>query len=69
MDELAPAGAPHARLIEFVEDRPGHDWRYALDSHKIESELGWRPRHPFEEGLRRTVEASGVEALTGAGLP
>lgn len=42
-------------LIEFVEDRPGHDFRYSLDSSKIR-ELGWRPRVSFEEGIRRTVE-------------
>jgi dTDP-glucose 4,6-dehydratase len=42
-------------LIEFVEDRPGHDRRYALDSTKI-SELGWRPQWSFEEGLEKTIE-------------
>jgi dTDP-glucose 4,6-dehydratase len=56
LDELAPADAPHARLIAFVADRPGHDWRYALSSQKIRSELGWRPRHGFESGLRSTVQ-------------
>ena len=43
-------------LIEFVEDRPGHDRRYALDSSKIRAELGWKPAVTFEEGLLRTVE-------------
>ena len=43
-------------LIEFVEDRPGHDIRYSLDSSKIRRELGWKPRHSFEEGIRKTVE-------------
>jgi dTDP-glucose 4,6-dehydratase len=42
--------------IEFVEDRPGHDRRYALDSRKIRQELAWEPTVSFEEGLRRTVE-------------
>jgi len=42
--------------IEFVSDRPGHDFRYALDNAKIEHELGWRPEIRFEDGLRRTVE-------------
>ena len=42
--------------IKFVEDRPGHDRRYALDSSKIRRELGWEPTVSFEEGLRRTVE-------------
>jgi dTDP-glucose 4,6-dehydratase len=42
-------------LIEFVEDRPGHDTRYSLDSSKIRKELNWRPRHSFEEALKETV--------------
>ncbi len=42
-------------LITFVPDRPGHDWRYALDIQKIEKTLGWRPRVTLEEGLRRTI--------------
>jgi dTDP-glucose 4,6-dehydratase len=57
LDELLPDSAhrPHARLIEFVTDRPGHDARYAIDARKIERTLGWRPSCSFEEGLRRTV--------------
>jgi dTDP-glucose 4,6-dehydratase len=43
-------------LITFVEDRPGHDVRYSLDSSKIRGELGWKPRHSFEEALEKTVE-------------
>jgi len=43
-------------LIEFVEDRPGHDIRYSLDSSKIREELGWKPKHSFKEGIRKTVE-------------
>jgi dTDP-glucose 4,6-dehydratase len=46
----------HHDLITFVEDRPGHDWRYAIDASKIKSELGWAPEISFEEGLRRTVD-------------
>ncbi len=42
-------------LIEFVTDRPGHDLRYAIDSSRIRSELGWDPQHSFDEGLRSTV--------------
>lgn len=42
-------------LIEFVEDRPGHDLRYSLDSSKIREELGWKPKHSFKEGIRETV--------------
>ena len=44
------------RLIRFVTDRPGHDLRYAIDSGKIQRELGWRPRETFETGLRKTVQ-------------
>lgn len=43
-------------LITFVEDRPGHDLRYSLDSSKIRAELGWRPKHSFEEALKQTVD-------------
>jgi dTDP-glucose 4,6-dehydratase len=43
-------------LIEFVEDRPGHDIRYSLDSSKIREELGWKPEYNFKEGIRKTVE-------------
>jgi len=43
-------------MIEFVPDRPGHDFRYALDNAKIESQLGWRPSVSFQEGIRRTVK-------------
>ena len=56
LDELRPDPAgPHERLITFVPDRPGHDRRYAIDSGKLERELGWRPRESFESGLARTV--------------
>ncbi len=48
-------GKPES-LVTFVEDRPGHDRRYALDSRKLREELGWSPCHSFEEGLQRTVE-------------
>lgn len=57
LDELAP-DAPsggHQSLITFVTDRPGHDWRYAIDPSKIETELNWRAAHSFEEGLRETI--------------
>ena len=55
LDEMRPEGAPHARLITFVTDRPGHDLRYAIDPGRIRDELGWRPSVTVEEGLRRTV--------------
>ncbi|WP_111428487.1 dTDP-glucose 4,6-dehydratase [Rhodobacteraceae bacterium DSL-40] len=55
MDELDPVGAPHDRLITFVTDRPGHDFRYAIDASKIRAELGWQPSVTLDEGLRKTV--------------
>ena len=51
-----PAGETAKRLITFVQDRPGHDKRYAIDSAKIESEFSWKPSVTFEDGLRRTVD-------------
>jgi len=48
-------GGPREDLITFVKDRPGHDRRYAIDPSYIEAELGWKPRHTLDEGLRRTV--------------
>lgn len=56
MDEFHPEGAPHEQLITYVEDRPGHDQRYAIDAAKLENELGWRARHSFDTGLRKTVQ-------------
>ncbi len=57
LDELQPESPhrPHENLITFVADRPGHDLRYAIDSSKIEKELGWAPVETFETGLKRTV--------------
>ena len=55
LDQASPAGAPRRRLITFVDDRPGHDLRYAIDPSKIERELGWRASVDFETGLERTV--------------
>jgi dTDP-glucose 4,6-dehydratase len=55
MDRMRPDGAPHARLITFVADRPGHDRRYAIDATKLEAELGWRARETFETGIEKTV--------------
>jgi dTDP-glucose 4,6-dehydratase len=55
LDQLLPAGAPHSQLITPVADRPGHDRRYAIDPTRISSELGWQPRHSFQEGLAATV--------------
>ncbi len=58
LDELVPDSPyrPHANLITFVKDRPGHDRRYAINAHKMERELGWKPEESFETGMRKTVE-------------
>lgn len=56
MDENVPENAPHNRLITFVTDRPGHDWRYAINAGKITSELGWKPRETFGTGIEKTLE-------------
>ena len=59
LDERAPKPDNVNRfedLITFVEDRPGHDVRYAIDASKIEKELGWTPDETFESGLARTID-------------
>jgi dTDP-glucose 4,6-dehydratase len=56
LDGRCPEGRPHARLIAFVPDRPGHDDRYAIDPQKIEQELGWHPRRSFAQGLSATID-------------
>jgi dTDP-glucose 4,6-dehydratase len=58
LDELRPTDpvVPHSKLITHVQDRPGHDRRYAMDTRKIERELNWQPRETFESGIRKTVE-------------
>ncbi len=58
LDECRPDSpyAPHAALIEYVVDRPGHDRRYAMDITKIGRDLGWRPRQSLESGLLKTVQ-------------
>jgi len=57
LDEVAPStpAVPHGRLITFVQDRPGHDRRYAIDARKIREELGWEPKTTFEDGIRATM--------------
>lgn len=57
LDELRPDPAgPRERLIHFVRDRPGHDFRYAIDPSRAEVALDWKAEHGFDAGLRRTVE-------------
>lgn len=58
LDELRPKsdGSRYQTQITYVQDRPGHDRRYAIDASKIERELGWRPAETFESGIRKTVQ-------------
>lgn len=55
LDQLVPTEGRRRDLITFVEDRPGHDRRYAIDPTKIEAELGWKAQESFDTGLRKTV--------------
>jgi len=56
LDKKVPKERPYEELITFVEDRPGHDVRYAIDASKIARELGWTPEETFETGLEKTVQ-------------
>ena len=58
LDELSPRadGRPYKEQITYVQDRPGHDRRYAIDAGKLECELGWKPAETFETGIRKTVQ-------------
>ena len=56
LQDVAPKEASYRDQITYVQDRPGHDRRYAIDASKIEEELGWKPRETFETGLRKTVQ-------------
>ena len=57
LDEARPRkSGRYAELVALVKDRPGHDRRYAMDTAKIERELGWRPQESFETGMRKTVD-------------
>lgn len=56
LDELQPTEGRYADLITYVNDRPGHDRRYAIDASKIQQELGWKPLETFESGLRKTIQ-------------
>ena len=55
LDTQIPGKAPHEELIRFVTDRPGHDFRYAMNTGKISSELGWQPAETFASGIAKTV--------------
>ena len=58
MDELKPRsnGEKYSKLITFVKDRPGHDYRYAIDSSKIKQQLNWEPKENFNSGIRKTIK-------------
>ncbi|MCL4148227.1 UNVERIFIED_CONTAM: hypothetical protein GTU68_022523 [Idotea baltica] len=56
MDTRRPKETGHSELIEFVDDRPGHDMRYAVDTAKISKTINWSPTHSFEAGLAETVD-------------
>jgi dTDP-glucose 4,6-dehydratase len=58
LDQLRPKDptVPHEKLLTYVQDRPGHDRRYAIDARKLQTELGWRPKETFETGIRKTIE-------------
>ena len=56
LDRLKPGFAPYAQQITFVQDRPGHDLRYAIDPTRISTELGWRPSVTLQQGLEKTVQ-------------
>lgn len=55
LDEMLPKDSPYKEQITFVKDRPGHDFRYAIDASKIENELGWKAKENFETGIRKTI--------------
>ena len=57
MDKLSPrnTGDKYEELITYVPDRPGHDFRYAIDASKIEKELGWIPKESFDTGIEKTI--------------
>lgn len=56
LDKLSPQTGPHARLITYVADRPGHDSRYAIDATKLEEELGWQALENFDTGIEKTIK-------------
>ena len=58
LDKLIPrkSGDSYNKLIKYVRDRPGHDFRYAIDSSKIKKDIGWFPKESFESGIEKTIK-------------
>ena len=56
LDKAKPKNNSYVEQIEFVQDRAGHDFRYAVDSSKIKNELGWKPEESFESGIKKTIK-------------
>ena len=58
LDNLKPRvnGGTYTELITYVKDRPGHDFRYAIDASKIKKDLGWKPEYSFEEAIMKTID-------------
>ena len=55
LDEIKPKDTKYSNQILFVKDRPGHDYRYAIDASKIENELGWKAKENFDSGIIKTI--------------
>ena len=55
LDEIRPKGSKYSQQITFVKDRPGHDFRYAIDASKIENKIGWKAKENFESGILKTI--------------
>ncbi|MPV85732.1 dTDP-glucose 4,6-dehydratase [Ostreibacterium oceani] len=56
LDQRYPAASPHADLIEYIDDRAGHDWRYAIDCSKINQTLNWQAKHDFASAIEKTID-------------
>ena len=57
LNEIKPSeNGDYKKLIKFVDDRPGHDLRYAIDSSKIQNDIGWKPKESFKSGIEKTVK-------------
>lgn len=56
LDALKPSDKPYENLLKFITDRPGHDFRYAIDTKKIKKELNWQPQETFETGIEKTLQ-------------